>query len=398
MRIPAYAVLAVAGILWHEPWGPGVVSAAADNIRELIAAAQGTPPEVCGLAAKAVENGWDNASDAPVTPLAAHRLPRRSRGHRRYDMTADDVRFLLESLSTRDACVRELAIRLLGTQGGDEVGPGLLQRLGSPDSTIAERRRVRAGPRRVGPGGGRAGAGAGRSVHRRHGQRRLGARPDRGWPRRGAGDARAEATIRRSCARPRPRRSATSTRRAPSPPCSGCSRAIQSPTVRRAAAWALGQLEAAEAADGLAAALRSDKDAEVREMCAWALGEMDTKRGADALLAAARSDRDNSVRETAAWALGEHGDASAAGALGELLAAEKNPGVRGTAAWALGQMDLETGAEGADRRGRRSPRRTCGPAPRGRCRRSATARRSRRSGPRSRRRPTPRPGRPRCGR
>ena len=51
-------------------------------------------------------------------------------------MSADDVRFLLESLSTRDACVREIAVRLLGTQGGDEVGPGLLQRLASPDSAM----------------------------------------------------------------------------------------------------------------------------------------------------------------------------------------------------------------------------------------------------------------------
>ena len=47
MRIAAYALLAAAGVLWHEPWGAGVVSAAADNIRELIAAAQGAPPAVC---------------------------------------------------------------------------------------------------------------------------------------------------------------------------------------------------------------------------------------------------------------------------------------------------------------------------------------------------------------
>jgi hypothetical protein len=130
-----FAVLAIVGMLWKEPWGPRVVTAAADNIRDLIAAAQGAPAVVCDLAADAVGNGWGGgAADAPVTPLGDHRLPRHSRGHRRYDMSADDVRFLLESLSQKDACVQELAVRLLGTRGGDEVGPGLLERLASPDS------------------------------------------------------------------------------------------------------------------------------------------------------------------------------------------------------------------------------------------------------------------------
>src|ERR1041384_541474 len=98
-----FAVLAIVGMLWKEPWGATVVSAAADNIRDLIAAAQGAPAEVCGLAADAVDNGWGAVNDAPVTPLG-HRLPRHTRGRRRYDISADDVRYLLESLSTRDAC------------------------------------------------------------------------------------------------------------------------------------------------------------------------------------------------------------------------------------------------------------------------------------------------------
>src|SRR5690242_13639717 len=105
VRNAGIAALAVVGMLWKGPWGSKVVSAAADNIRDLIAAAQGAPAAVCGLAADAVGNSWGDATDAtdaPVTPLGAHRLPRRSRGRRRYEMSADDVRFLLESLSQRD--------------------------------------------------------------------------------------------------------------------------------------------------------------------------------------------------------------------------------------------------------------------------------------------------------
>ena len=55
-----FAILAVVGMLWKEPWGTRVVSAAADNIRDLITAAHGVPAAVCDLAADAV-GGWNGA-------------------------------------------------------------------------------------------------------------------------------------------------------------------------------------------------------------------------------------------------------------------------------------------------------------------------------------------------
>lgn len=344
-RNAAIALFAVVGMLWREPWGPTVVSAAADNIRELITAARGAPAAVCGLAADAVGSGWGGAfSDAPVTPLG-RRLPRHTRGHRRYDMSSDDVRFLLENLSTGDACVRELAVRLLGTQGGDEVGPGLLQRLASPDSAM---RSVAA----LGLGLAETHSAVDALAHTVR-DPSTGTRANAVWALGRMDDGRAVGPVTAALDDDSPL-----VREAAAGALGHLDSASAVPallrilkgdpvaSVRRTAAWALGQLEASGAADGLVAALRGDKDAEVREMSAWALGNMEIKHGADALLAAAKGDQDDRVRETAVWALGEHGDASVAGALGDLLAAEKNIEVRATAAWALGQLEVEKAPKG----------------------------------------------------
>jgi beta-lactamase regulating signal transducer with metallopeptidase domain/HEAT repeat protein len=112
-------------------------------------------------------------------------------------------------------------------------------------------------------------------------------------------------------------------------------------SVRRSAAWALGQNPRGEDAAALAGVLRADTDAEVREMAAWALGENEG-RGADATAAlteALKKDASEEVRAIAAWALGQSSHADTAGLLAAV--ADGSPEVRETAIWALGNQDLD---------------------------------------------------------
>ena len=74
--------------------------------------------------------------------------------------------------------------------------------------------------------------------------------------------------------------------------------------VRTASAWALGRLSAREAVPALLEALR-DARADVRESAAGALGEIEDPRAVDPLAAALRGDADPRVRRAAAWALGQ---------------------------------------------------------------------------------------------
>lgn len=74
-------------------------------------------------------------------------------------------------------------------------------------------------------------------------------------------------------------------------------------SVRRAAAFSLGEIRDARTATNLISAL-SDEDAGVREMAAWALGEMKASIASEALTVAS-NDQDKQVRRKARWALAE---------------------------------------------------------------------------------------------
>ena len=71
---------------------------------------------ICALASRAVRGyGWGGGSDAPATPLASVvTLTRDDFDDDR--LTAADVQQLLAGLASDDACVREMAVRLIGTQ------------------------------------------------------------------------------------------------------------------------------------------------------------------------------------------------------------------------------------------------------------------------------------------
>ncbi|MGE0354431.1 MAG: HEAT repeat domain-containing protein [Gemmatimonadales bacterium] len=108
--------------------------------------------------------------------------------------------------------------------------------------------------------------------------------------------------------------------------------------VRKGAAYALGQMNAADAAEALGQRITTDKDPEVRATAAWAMGQIESRSGTAALARAVQSDSVTEVREQAAWALGQIEDPAATPALSAALK-DRAASVRSQAAWALGQIE-----------------------------------------------------------
>ncbi|MFL5493992.1 MAG: hypothetical protein ACJ8DC_06360, partial [Gemmatimonadales bacterium] len=106
-------------------WGRPLQIAPTQGVRELLASARGAPALLCSLAADAIGNsGWkSHRTEAPVTPLGQLEPP-PSGDAERVQASPEDVRLLLESLSATDGCVREIAVRLLGTQAGGSIVAG----------------------------------------------------------------------------------------------------------------------------------------------------------------------------------------------------------------------------------------------------------------------------------
>ena len=280
------------GMLWREPWGPtDRERRRRQHPRPHRRRAAARPPEVCGLAADAVGNGWGGARDRRARDAARRRTASRATRAAGAATTCPPTTCASCSRAsrTRDACVRELAVPPARHPGRRRGRPWTAPAPGVARLRDAERRGVgrwaRGDP--TAPVDALAHT-VPRSIHRHQGKRRLGARTHGPMvARSGPVTAGTRRQPPLSCARPRPVRSAISIPRAPSLPCFASSRVILS---RRCAGRRRGRLVSSRqsgAADGLVAALRGDKDAEVREMSAWALGNMEIKHGADALLAAA---------------------------------------------------------------------------------------------------------------
>ena len=106
-------------------------------------------------------------------------------------------------------------------------------------------------------------------------------------------------------------------------------------SVRKAAAYALGEIKDPRAVEPLIAALK-DKDEYVRKAAAYALGKIKDPRAVEPLIAALK-DQNSDVRKAAAYALGEIKDPRA---VEPLIAALKDAEwiVRTTAAYALGEI------------------------------------------------------------
>src|SRR5689334_1144827 len=115
-----------------ESFDQGTQRASID-VAALLTAARGAPPMICSLAAGSVGNGWGGWADAPYTPLAASSSPLTYSGRDGRAFSTEDVQRLFAGLSSDDACVRELSVRLIGTQRAETVGGDLITRLGASD-------------------------------------------------------------------------------------------------------------------------------------------------------------------------------------------------------------------------------------------------------------------------
>jgi HEAT repeat protein len=314
------------------------------DVTALLTSARGAPPMICALAAQSVRRwGWGGDwNDAPSTPLRA--IVSAVNDHLSLNsgkLPPEDIERLMAGLASDDACVRELAVRILGTQKDEPSSPvarGLIVRLVSNDASLREVAALGLGY--IEPSSAidpliRALRDASPAV-----------RANSAWALGRIEVGRAlrplidlfddDATLVREAAIVAVgRMESTST----VPALIRVVRQDDAPSVRRVAAWALGNIESREAVQELARALGQDADARVREMSAWALGNIEDKSGSAALSNAARRDADDRVRETAVWALGQLEDRSSVEILGQIAGSDRSSRVRGTAAWAIGQLD-----------------------------------------------------------
>ena len=311
---------------------PQIEPAAPQSIDELITAARGASPMICALAAQSIGNGGGGWQ--PPYPIVSTSFTSIRQALREARMESS-LPLLLASLGDADACVREIAARLLGHQRDDTAIRGIAARLQSPDApsraaaayalgltgagVSAPLEEVLADPEpavrgnavwALGRIGERAAAGRVWSLVR-----------DRESPVRAA----AVQTLRHLEARDSIELIARVLRTDPDP------------EVRRVAAWALAELDAEGTAAVLAEALARDDDEAVREMAAWALAEVRSAEST-AALTRAMEDPSQDVRATAVWALGARGDEAS---LPRLVAAlrDESAEIRSRAAWAIGSIE-----------------------------------------------------------
>ena len=313
------------------------------DITALLTAARGAPPLICSLASQAVRGyGWNDWSDAPVTPLSSVGSI-RTRDINDAKLSTEDIDKLLAGLASDDACVRELSVRVIASGRNDgtatketiasalvtrlrsqevptrEVatfGLGLINSVSALDPLIATLRDAAAGVR----------ANAAWALGRIDNGKAL--PPLIGLFRDSDVRVREAAVVAVG--------HIDSVSSVPA-----LMRVLQNdeaPSVRRVAAWALGQKGAREAGGVLATQLGKESDARVREMIVWALAETRATSATPALSSALQRDADDAVRETAAWALAELGDRSSVEVLGAVIDNDRSSRVRGTAAWAIGQL------------------------------------------------------------
>ena len=255
------------------------------------------------------------------------------------DLSDADSTRALDALSSDDACVREVSVRIVGHQDDERIAAPLVAKLVGERRVAARRRGDRARARRAAAGG--------RSADRaRCATQAVDVRANAAWALGRIENGRALA------------------------PLDGLFR-DESPIVREAAVGAVGRLESTSAVAALLRVLQQDRGgvgtprggvgarasrvarggagarvgAGTRQRCA---GARDDRVGAGpdraeatgsaALQRALREDADDAVRETSAWALAQIEDRTAIDALGAAALSDRSSRVRGTAAWAIGQL------------------------------------------------------------
>jgi hypothetical protein len=214
------------------------------RVRALLQVARGANPVLCEMAAMTVDgrSGWSSRMDGDFRPGgSADSLAGSAVAWVHHqDVDATSVPLLRTALADSDWCVRRLAAPLLARVHHASAVQAMLAALAASDASTREM-----------------------------GALALGFAEDRG-------------SVSPLVARLRD----------------------DSPRVRATAAWALGEIERREAVRPLVDVL-GDTDALVRESAARALGEIEDATAIPALTDLLKSDRAASVRRAAAWALGE---------------------------------------------------------------------------------------------
>ncbi len=214
------------------------------RVRALLQAARGTNAVVCELAARTVDGrfGWSSSMDGGFTAGGSPDSLGRDVVDWVHEREIDPatVPLLQAAIGDQDWCVRRLAAPILGHVRGPSAMQAMLAALAATDAGTREMAALALGfadePRTVTPLVGRL--------------------------------------------------------------------RDESPRVRATVAWALGEIESREAVRPLIESLR-DADALVRESAARALGEVEDTAGIVPLTEVLKSDRAAAVRRAAAWALGE---------------------------------------------------------------------------------------------
>lgn len=246
------------------------------DVSALLTSARGAPPMICALAAQSMRRwGWNGDwDDAPSTPLRSivsavnDRLNRNSG-----NLPAEDIDRLMAGLASDDPCVRELSVRLLGTQKGEPTSGALVARLASNDASLREVAALGLGfiepVTAISP------------LIRALGDQSPGVRANSAWALGRIEDGRAlrplvalfddaATMVREAAVVAVGQMESTATVAA----LIRVVRQDNAPSVRRVAAWALGNIESRDAVQELSRALGQDADARVREMSAWALGNI----------------------------------------------------------------------------------------------------------------------------
>ena len=242
--------------------------------------ARNAPAPLCALAVAAVGNyGWGRWSDAPVTPLAPVRQPRERRGRKGRDsVSTADVTFLFENLQIDDACVRELAVRLLANAEESQVATGLhaapcLGRLIDPRARGVWAR----------PGGAEECRGPA-DVQLKDPS--AGVRANSAWALGRIGDGRAVPPVTRALT-------------------------DNYAVVRQAAAGALGQMDSSSAVPPCSRSCGRTPILPYGSPSRGPSDQLGSEQAVSALSQSVQGDKDDQVREMSAWALGEIGDKSA---------------------------------------------------------------------------------------
>ena len=223
--------------------GPGASEQTADA-RAFLASVRGASPVVCELAAQSLGNGWGWGS-GEIDDVAA--LVSGSEEAGRYltwmsdrSFTAADVAAMRAGLSDPDACVRRMAARMLSRDGVPGGVDALLDALRSGEANARNAAILGLGS---------------------------------------AGDARAVGPLTNLAG-------------------------DTDPGVRAAVAWALGHTASHDAVASVSR-LTGDREARVRRSAARALGRLEDSSSIPTLSRLLASDPDPGVRRAAAWALGQ---------------------------------------------------------------------------------------------